>query len=174
MATTSIHSIPLSFIKDSQCSHSFYSLLFSFFFLKSSPKHSKQKLKPLSLSIQKIPEIQQAKNKTTLSYFLTCSVSLRTKSPVPEQETELPSSTVTPTNCHRYSLLSNHSPIYKPWTAREPQEVKHRSISLLVCLCGFVCVWVCLCVDLSVWMCLCVGVFVFVWVFVHFSPRIRR
>ena len=32
---------------------------------------------------------------------------------------------------------------------------KHRSISLLVCLCGFVCVWVCFCVDLSVWMCLC-------------------
>ena len=37
--------------------------------------------------------------------------------------------------------------------------VKHRSISLLVCLCEFVCVWVCLCVDLSawvwVWVCLC-------------------
>ena len=38
-----------------------------------------------------------------------------------------------------------------PWTKLH----KHRSISLLVCLCGFVCVWVCFCVDLSVWMCLC-------------------
>ena len=46
------------------------------------------------------------------------------------------------------SLL--HRPIHKPNSTSTDL-----SISLLVCLCGFVCVWVCFCVDLSVWMCLC-------------------
>ena len=48
------------------------------------------------------------------------------------------------------SLL--HRPIHKPNSTSTDL-----SISLLVCLCRFVCVWVCFCVDLSVWMCLCVS-----------------